>query len=756
MARDVVFRVGTVLAVASIHIGSVALADEDDRKLVDRRPPVRAGAYWAALGGVPADPEGPFESQGVTLLTWLPLNVWPGSQTNASDCWGYVSASGREYAIIGLSKGFGVAEVTDPGNAQIIGYIPGATSTWHDVKVVGDYAYGVSEGGLGIQVINLSQADQGIVTLVANVQQGGHSTTHNIAANTASGFLYLCGANVGAGGLVAVSTANPTAPAIVGAWTNNYVHDAQVVTYTSGPYAGKEIAFCANGGAGLEVLDVTNKAAIVKIGGSTYPQLSYGHQCWLSTDRQYLYLDDELDEQNFGINTNTRVFNVSDPANPVLLGTFTSGTPAIDHNLYVRGNLIFEANYRSGLRVFDASASPTSPTQIAWFDTYPGSNSASFNGAWSCYPLFPSTTVLVSDIERGLFVVRVGALSFTFPSGIPATLQPNTATDIVVSVTEQLVTLDPGSVRLHYRVNGGSFVEAAMSAQGPGQFGATLPAAACLSVVDFYVSAMTDEPQPQVFTSPGGAPSEFHTASVQTGVATVAEDQFETATAWTVVNDPSLTAGGWVRADPNGSSNGGAPANPEDDHTPAPGVQCFFTGQGPVGGGAGTADVDGGPTRLTSPVYDLSAQPHARISYHRWFYTSTGEDALTAEISNNDGATWTLVETVAGGSGGWLRHEFRVADFVAPSAQVRMRFSTADQPNNSVVEAGVDDLTISAPTCGSCYADCNGSGSLTIADFGCFQTRFAAGDPYADCNGAGGLTIADFACFQSAFVAGCP
>ncbi len=56
----------------------------------------------------------------------------------------------------------------------------------------------------------------------------------------------------------------------------------------------------------------------------------------------------------------------------------------------------------------------------------------------------------------------------------------------------------------------------------------------------------------------------------------------------------------------------------------------------------------------------------------------------------------------------------------------------------------------------ACYADCNGVGGLTIADFGCFQTKFVAGDPYADCNSVGGLTIADFGCFQTKFVAGCP
>jgi len=57
---------------------------------------------------------------------------------------------------------------------------------------------------------------------------------------------------------------------------------------------------------------------------------------------------------------------------------------------------------------------------------------------------------------------------------------------------------------------------------------------------------------------------------------------------------------------------------------------------------------------------------------------------------------------------------------------------------------------------GNMYADCNASGTLTIADFACFQSRFAAGDPYADCNASGSLTIADFACFQAAFAAGCP
>ena len=56
----------------------------------------------------------------------------------------------------------------------------------------------------------------------------------------------------------------------------------------------------------------------------------------------------------------------------------------------------------------------------------------------------------------------------------------------------------------------------------------------------------------------------------------------------------------------------------------------------------------------------------------------------------------------------------------------------------------------------SCYADCNGDGALNLSDFGCFQTKFAVGDPYADCNGDGVRNLSDFGCFQTKFALGCP
>ncbi len=86
-----------------------------------------------------------------------------------------------------------------------------------------------------------------------------------------------------------------------------------------------------------------------------------------------------------------------------------------------------------------------------------------------------------------------------------------------------------------------------------------------------------------------------------------------------------------------------------------------------------------------------------------------------------------------------------------PSTQARVRVVVRDALGNTGSDDSDSNFTID-----TCYADCNLDGNLTVADFGCYQTRFVAGDPYADCNGVGGLTVADFGCFQTQFVAGCP
>ncbi len=378
-----------------------------------------ARPFSAANDAAPQRPSpqpagGPYDAMGISLLNHqLPWDMDPDSFAS-NDCWGYVSPSGREYAIVGLERSTAFVEITTPESPQVVALIPDNQSTWSDIKVFQDYAYNVNERtfdgvGNGIQVIYLGQIDTGVVTLVQEYHGAGIQKAHNLAINTDSGYLYAIGANVAGGGLVAYDVGtDPANPVHAGSWDLRYVHDAQVVSYTSGPYAGSEIAFCAAGFDGLDIVDVTDKNSMISIGFSTYPDLAYCHQCWLSEDRQILYVNDEMDEGDHGFTTRTIVFDVSDIHDPQFIGTFTSGELAIDHNLYVHDGLIYEANYKSGLRVFDAS-DPVAPAQFAYFDTYPGDNGLGYEGAWSTYPFFPSGVILVSNIDTGLFVLRLDA-----------------------------------------------------------------------------------------------------------------------------------------------------------------------------------------------------------------------------------------------------------------------------------------------------------------------------------------------------------
>ncbi len=746
-----------IAAIAGSMFGPAAPAlgdDEDSQKLKDRKP--------AYIGPIVRNPtgalDGPFAAQNVILKSWIPLNNFPGfagaTQQSGADCWGYTSPSGREYALIGLGWGTGVVEITNPASPQVISVQVGPNSLWHDVAVVGHYAYEVTDvvAGVGIKVFDLSQVDAGIVTHVNTVSVGGHSLTHTLLQNEASGYLYACGGNATAnGGCQPISTATPTTPAFAGpGWTNTYVHECQVVTYTSGPYAGKEIAFMYITGGGLGIVDVTNKSTPLTLSSTPFPAVTYSHQGWISPDRKYLYLDDELDGPAPGGGwftglvpySLTRVFDISDLSNPRMAATFSTGIASIDHNQYTRGQYLYQSNYTSGMHVFDL-ADPLRPARVAWIDTRPEDDGASFNGDWGNYPYFASGTVIASDLERGLFVVQVSLLNVSFDA-TPAALTPGQPTQVSVQVDEQFATLNPASVELMVSVDGGSFSPVALSAAGQGQYIGAIPGEACGVDVRYFARATTDDGR--TFTTPTGAPAEFHRAVAQSGSTTVFEDNFQTDKGWTVSNT-SLAAGAWTRVVPAANGGQGAAIGDGDGSGMA-----YVTGNGV------NEDVDGGPTRLTSPLLDLSAHPDANIMYSRWLLSIQGTtDPLVVEVSSDGGTNWTVVESVGPSSGGWRASTFRVSDFVTPTAQVRLRFSVTDSGNDSQTEAGLDAVLVSSPACPpACYPDCDGAGGLTIADFGCFQTKFVAGNPYADCTQSNGLTVADFACFQTKFVAGCP
>lgn len=662
-----------------------------------------------------------YGAANVVLLSRISLPEFGAQFNSANDCWGYVSPSGREYAIIGLNTAAAFVEITDPRNPVVVGLVPHTDSLWADIKVYGNYAYVVNESGGGVQVIDLAGLDLGVVNLVRSVTTGGLSTTHNLAVNTTSGYLYLCGANQPTSGLVALSLANPANPVVAGSYNAVYVHDAHVVNYTSGPYAGKEIAFCFVGATGIDIVDVTNKSSMTRLSRTTYAGLSYSHQGWLDMGRQLLYMDDELDEPDQVSTTTTRVFNVADLSAPVYLGSFTTGLPSIDHNQYLRDGFTYQSNYRSGLHIFDTRATPVAPVQTGYFDTYPADDNAFFNGSWSVYPFFPSGNVIVSDIERGLFVLDP---TFALNGGVPLliegltpapeTVSPSGATLDVQITPQNGGSLAAGSAELRYDVGAG-FQSVPMQNLGGGQFRAAFPALPCGGTVNYYFAAHATNGVE--VREPLSAPLDEFSATIASGLAIGFEDTFETDTGW-VVGSPTDTAtsGVWQRVVPIGTAAAPGVDDPDDA-----GAACYVTGNGAPGGSVGVADVDNGATTLTSPRMDATGSGDAMLEYARWYSNNAGsnpnQDTMPVLLSNDDGATWTQIELVSDNAGQWVHRSVRIADLLAPTDLMRVRFVARDDPPGSIVEAGVDNVRIVRRICDSGIpADLNNDGFVNAAD----------------------------------------
>jgi choice-of-anchor B domain-containing protein len=238
--------------------------------------------------------------------------------------------------------------------------------------------------------------------------------------NEETGFAYAVGVSGGGdtcgGGLHMVDIRDPKKPQFAGCFSDpqtgrastGYSHDAQCITY-KGPdeqYRGREICIGSNETA-ISIADVTDKKNPKAVARSTYPNVGYSHQGWISEDHRYFYMDDELDELS-GTTPNTRtiVWDLTDLDDPQVATMYLSPTAASDHNLYIKGDTMYQSHYKAGLRIVDIS-NRTKPVEVGYFDTVPyGDNSPGFGGSWSNYPYFKSGNIIATSMNEGLFVLR--------------------------------------------------------------------------------------------------------------------------------------------------------------------------------------------------------------------------------------------------------------------------------------------------------------------------------------------------------------
>ena len=376
-------------------------------------PPPPAGGN---LSTGPADCAGgaadDFSCSGVTLRARVPHADMGGALGN--DIWGWADpANGNEYAIVGLTNGTAFVDVTNPEAPVYLGRLATATvaSNWRDIKVYQDHAYIVADGAgpHGMQVFDLTRL-RGVAApqnFTADVTYNDFTNAHNLAINEDTGFAYAVGTNTCNEGLHIIDIRTPNNPMFANCHPAFDTHDTQCVSYV-GPdadYAGREI--CASSAENVvEFADVSNKVAPVTISTTTYPQLGFVHQAWLTENHEFLLVGDEFDEGNFNVPTRTQVLDVRDLDAPAFVFAYEGPTRSIDHNLYVRGNRVFQANYTSGLRILEfGDLANSEMTEVAFFDTFPASDATEFSGAWSVYPYLPSGNIIVNDISNGLFVL---------------------------------------------------------------------------------------------------------------------------------------------------------------------------------------------------------------------------------------------------------------------------------------------------------------------------------------------------------------
>lgn len=376
-------------------------------------------ATWPCENGI-ADV---YPCNGYDLMGYMSLNdLTPDGVNNGNlagnDSWGWTDPeTGKEYALMGLNSHTAFVDISNPSMPILLGALPSATlnSIWRDIKVYQNHAFIVSEAsGHGMQVFDLTRLRDIISPEIftADTHFTDFGSAHNIVINEASGYAYVVGANRNgpfSGGALFVNIQNPTMPILEGGFgEGGYSHDAQVVNY-DGPdadYNGKEILVGSNENE-IVIADVTNKSNPITISTIGYSNIGYTHQGWFSEDLKHFIVGDELDELNIGTNTRTLIFDFSDLDNPTYDFDYLGTTLAIDHNGYPNGNDYYLANYTAGVRVLDLSQIENNNlAEIGFFDTYPENDNAAFDGVWNVYPFLISNNIIISDIDRGLFIIR--------------------------------------------------------------------------------------------------------------------------------------------------------------------------------------------------------------------------------------------------------------------------------------------------------------------------------------------------------------
>jgi choice-of-anchor B domain-containing protein len=668
--------------------------------------------------------------------------------SDLSDVWGYVDENSNEYALVGVNDGgFSIVDVTNPANPVEVFFESGPNSIWRDIKTFGDYAYVTTEGGGGLLIVDMGPlpGSTNLPTYTYNYASGPvDNRAHNLYIDTDNGLCFIFGADNGNEGTHILDlNGDPTAPVELGTYDPSYVHD--------GVTKGDTLYACHILDGYFAIVDISNPASPQVLGTKNTPS-DFAHNAWISDDGNTLYTTDERPGAFIA------AYDVSDPTDITELDRIQSnpGSQVIPHNTHFINNYLVTSYYRDGVTVHDV-ADPSNMIEVGNYDSSPLSGDG-FNGCWGAYPWLPSGNIITTDIEGGLFiystnyvrgcylegtVTEVGtgaalggtlveilatqATDNTLIAGDYATgvatagnydvafsksgYVPDTAYNVALS-NGVLVIQDMQLSPLPSFTFSGTVTDNGTGAAIDGalvnvfnsewDFNTTTDANGNWSITPFYegVFDITIGHWGHVTQCANNVTVDDLNATYDVALVTGYYDDFSLDFGWNVSG--GAFTGIWERGEPEGTTSGGNPANPDVDIQGDCWDQAYVTGNG--GGGAGNDDVDEFNTILTSPIFDITAVNNPFVAYERWFFnrgaSANANDTLTIELSNGTNTVVfdQLLPTGNDVSTGWVSMSKRVSDYIAPTATMQLIVTTGDWTfsgnGGNIVEAAFDHFRV--------------------------------------------------------------